>query len=810
MANHIPDRVQVAIVGGGIVGCAIAYHLAGAGRAVALFERRKLTCGSTWHAAGLVSETQPAPVMTALAKYSLDLMARLEDETGQSTGFKRSGSLSLALNPARLEELRRRVDYSHGCGIRAVEITLAEARERWPLLSTHGAAGAFWFPDDGYTNPIDTSMALAKGARKHGAQLFEDTPVERVVIERGRAIGVETAQGLVRAEQVVNASGMWAREFGLTHGVSIPLHYANHYYVVTDPIDGVGADLPVLRVMDEYAYYKADAGKLLIGCSEPDATPWLPEGGIPETFEFDELPCDEGHLLPILEAATERVPALAGAGIRKFFNGPESFTPDGRYYLGPIPAVHGLWVAAGFNSTGIQNGPGAGKALAEWMLSGQMTMDLTDVDARRIHPGLNARGYTAAKAAETLSLAYAMHWPYHRRGAARGLRRTPCYAQLNAAGAQFGSVAGWERPLVYGAELTDGFGRQPWFDNWRDEHRALREELGMIDLTFGRFIVDGRRAEAEMQRLCGADMALPPGALIYTQMLNERGGIEADITAARLSESRYLLMASAAAEPQLQSWLSCSLRGSGVSLFNATSAEATLAVMGPRARDFLGPLSEADLGDAAFPFGSWQQLYIGHVPLRAQRISYVGELGWELHVAAEFAQQLFDTIATADVGTAAGTPPRLCGGMAVDSCRIEKGFRHWGQDMGPCDSPVEAGLSFACDFDTEFTGRAALEARRDAGAQSRLLLFQLDDPQALVFGKEPILRDGQIVGRLTSASYGWSVGGAVGLGYVSCAAGESLAQLGEGDYRIMVAGRAIVASASPRALYDPANARMRG
>ncbi|WP_305985728.1 FAD-dependent oxidoreductase [Roseibium sp. MMSF_3544] len=803
MTKPLPSDVQVAVVGGGIVGCATAYHLARAGWSVALFERKKLTSGTTWHAAGLVSEAQAVPVMSALARYGLDLMERLESETGQNTGFKRNGSITLALTEARTEELRRKVDYAHGCGIRAAEIAISEAVERWPLLSAHGAESAFWFPGDGYTNPIDTTMALAKGARAGGALIFEDCKVDRIVVERGKVAGVETERGLVRAEHVVNATGMWARDFGLSHGVHVPLNSTNHYYVVTDPIEGVSGDLPVLRVMDEYAYYKEDAGKLLIGCSEPNATPWLPEGGIPDRFEFDELPCDEEHLYPVLEAAMERVPSLANSGIRKFFNGPESFTPDAKHYLGPFAEVKGLWVAAGFNSTGIQNGPGAGKALAEWIMAGHMTMDLTDVDSRRIVPGLNAARYTAVKAAETLSHAYAMHWPYLRKEQARGLRRTPYFAHLKAAGAQFGSANGWERPLVYGAEFTDGFGRQPWFDAWRGEHEALRTDLGMIDLTFGRFLVEGADAERQMQRLCGADMTSPPGSLLYTHMFNHQGGIEADVTVARLAANQYLVMASAGAEPQTGYWLKTSLRETGVSVANITSSEATLAVMGPRSRDFLQKLTDTDLAGDAFPFATWQNIYVGHAPVRAQRITYVGELGWELHVPSEFAQHAFETLAVSPEA------PRLCGGMAVDSCRIEKGFRHWGHDVGPSDSPVDAGLTFACNFQTDFVGKEAILERREAGPDTRLLLFRLADPNALVFGKEPILRDGEIVGRLTSASYGWSTGTAIGMGYVTWPEGVSLKQLADAEYQVTVAGRPVEAFASVRGLYDPSNSRMR-
>ncbi|MBC6437591.1 MAG: FAD-dependent oxidoreductase [Rhodobacteraceae bacterium] len=804
MAPSLPDSVHVAIIGGGIAGCATAYHLAKAGWPVALFERRKLTSGTTWHAAGLVSEIQSVPVMSALAQYGLDLLESLEDETGQNTGFRRNGSLTVALSAERTEELRRKVDYAHGCGLRAEEISLAEAQEHWPLLSVEGVKSAFWFPGDGYTNPIDTTMALAKGARMNGAQIFEDTKVTRVMIEGGRAIGVETTEGLIRVEHVVNATGMWAREFALTHGVQVPLHYTNHYYVVTDPIEDVTGDLPVLRVLDEYAYYKEDAGKLLIGCSEPNATPWLPKDGLPETFEFDELPCDKEHLYPILEAAMQRVPVLAESGIRKFFNGPESFTPDAKHYLGQVPEVSGYWLVAGFNSTGIQNGPGAGKALAEWIMQGRMTMDLTDVDSRRIVPGLNARSYTATKAAETLSHAYGMHWPYLRRAQARGLRRTPYYLHLRKAGAQFGSTNGWERPLYYGREMTDGFGREPWFDDWRDEHIALRQDLGCIDLTFGRFIVDGSSAEAQMQRICGAHMAIAPGALVYTQMFNVQGGIEADVTVARLGETRYAVMASAGAEPQTERWLRAQLAGSDTSVVNVTSSEATLAIMGPRSRDFLSRLVKGDLSNDAFPFSTWQNLHIGHAPVRAQRITYVGELGWELHIPSEYAQQVFETI------MATPKAPRLCGGMAVDSCRIEKGFRHWGHDIGPFDSPVEAGLTFACDFDTVFTGKEAILARKATGPGSRLLSFQLQDPEALTFGKEPIMRNGKVVGRLTSASYGWSVGGAIGMGYVTRQDGQPVKNLADAAYEILVAGRRVKADASLRALYDPGTARVRG
>jgi 4-methylaminobutanoate oxidase (formaldehyde-forming) len=805
---ELPERVQAVVIGGGIVGCSVAYHLAGLGWSVALLERKRLTSGTTWHAAGLVSEAQAVPVMSALAKYGLELFERLPEETGQATGFRRCGSVVLALSALRLDEMRRKLDYAQGCGLRAAEISLAAARERWPLLNVEGAGGAFWFPDDGHVNPIDATMALAKGARQAGATIHENCRVSRVRRAGGKVLGVETERGFVEAATVVNATGIWARAFGQAHGVALPMQGANHYYVVTEPIEGLPPDLPVLRVMDERAYYKADAGKLLIGCSEDDATAWTPAGGIPGDFEFDELPCDEAHLYPILEAALARVPVLAETGIRKFFNGPESFTPDGRYYLGPTPGLEGLWHICGFNSTGIQNGPGAGLALARWIADGRMPLDLTDVDARRIHPGLNASAYVAETAAETLSLAYADHTPFLQRRRARGIRRTPYHDGLLARGAIMGVTLGWERPLFYAPEgpgLTQSFRREPWYDRWQAEALAFRRDLGLIDLTFGRFQIEGADALAAVNRLCSADVDRPPGSLVYTLLLNVDGGIEAEGCLARLSDTAFLLMVSTGAEPQAEAWLRRALAGSGCLVVNVTSTEACLAVMGLRARDFLAPLIDVDLTNARFPFGTFRQGFVGYAPVRAQRLSYVGELGWELHVPSEFAAHLFEVLQDG------AEAPRLCGGLAVESARLEKAFRHWGHDIGPFDTPVEAGLGFACDFAKPggFIGRNAVEARRRQGAAKRLLSFRLSDPEALLFGKEPIWRDGEIVGQVTSASYGWALGAAVALGSVSIPSGASLGELADADYAISVAGNRVPARASLRAFHDPDNQRTR-
>lgn len=805
---ELPDRAQAVVVGGGIAGCAVAYHLANLGWSVALLERKRLTSGTTWHAAGLVSETQAVPVMSALARYGLDLLEQLPETTGQPTGFRRCGSITLALSELRMDEMRRKVDYAKGLGLRAGEITLEAAHERWPLLNLAGACGAFWFPGDGYVNPIDTTMAFAKGARMAGATVHENCKVLQIRTERGRVSGVETERGFIETGTVINATGMWARAFGLSHGFALPLHTANHYYVVTEPIDRLPPQLPVLRVMDERAYYKADAGKLLIGFSEDHATPWTPEGGIPDSFEFDELPCDESHLYPMLEAAIERVPVLVETGIRSFFNGPESFTPDGRYYLGPAPGLEGLWSICGFNSTGIQNAPGAGMALARWIVERRMPMDLTDVDTRRIHFGLNASAYVEEKAAETLSLAYADHTPFLQRARARGVRRTPFCDRLVAQGAVMGVALGWERPLFYapqGPGLTHSYGREPWYDLWRAEALALRADLGLIDMTFGRFRIEGPGAPETMNRLCSANLDREPGTLVYTLLLNEDGGIEAEGTVARISDNAFLLMVSAGAEPQSETWLRRSLVGAKCDVLNVTGSEACLAVMGPRARSFLGPIIDTSLGNDAFPFGSFRNGYVGYAPVRAQRVSYVGELGWELHVPAEHAAHLLEVL------QATSGAPRFCGGLAVESARLEKAFRHWGHDMGAFDTPVEAGLTFACQFGKQggFMGLDAVESRRRRGGTRRLLSFCLQEPEPLLFGKEPIWRDGEIVGQVTSATYGWTLGAAVALGSVSVPEGATARDIAAAEYGISVAGRVVPARASLRAFYDPLGARTR-
>ncbi len=814
MINPLPKSTRVVIIGGGIVGCATAYHLAKEGWAdTVLLERKQLTCGTTWHAAGLVSETQAVPSMSALAKYSLDLMERLEAETGQATGFKRVGSISVATNAERLEELRRKMDYAYSCDLEAREISIDEVLSMWPSVDPSGLLGAVHFPNDGQANPIDTTMALAKGAQKAGARIVEEVTVLNLTREGGRVVGVETDRGPVQAEFVVNCAGMWAYDLGLKTGTDLPLFPCQHFYVVTDPVADLPGDLPVLRVMDEYTYYKEDAGRLLIGCSEPHAVAWDPDGGIPDGFCFDELPCDEEHLLPILEMALKRVPALQSVGIRKFFNGPECFTADALPYLGEVPNLDGYFVAVGFNSTGLQNGPGAGKAVAEWIIHSHPTVDLADVDVRRVNPFQANRSYIRARAPETLSRAYAMHWPYLQPAAVRGLRRTPFYDRLMACGACFGEVAGWERPMWYArdgmeAQYTYGFGRQNWFACWEAEHRAVREDLGLIDLTMGKFLVQGADAEAFLQHLCANDVGGPTGQVTYTQWLNERAGIEADVTVTRLGSNAFMVITSAASTPRDWGWINRHLPKDGrVTVTDVTSAYAVLGIMGPRAREFLSAYTDSDLSNEAFSFASSREIEIGYAKVRAQRITYVGELGWEIHVATEFAAHVFDVL----MSDGAARPPQPVGGHAVDSLRTEKAYRHWGHDIAYDDTPLEAGLAFACKPDKPggFIGRDALVEKREQGIRRRLLQFVLDDPKPLLFHNEPIFRKGRLVGRTTSATYGHTLGAAVALGYVSDENTIDLAGIEEGPYEIGVAGRRVAARASLRPLYDPRGERVR-
>ena len=820
----IPAKARAVIIGGGVVGCSIAYHLGKLGWTdVVLLERKQLTCGTTWHAAGLIAQLRATQNMTRLAKYSQELYFGLEEETGVATGFKRNGSMTVALTDERMEELRRSAAMARAFGVEIDEISPSDIGARYPGLKVDDAVGGVWLPKDGQADPVNITQALARGARNYGVKIVQGVKVTDIHKADGRVTGVMTDQGPIEADYVVNAGGMWAREIGAKAGVAVPLHACEHFYIVTEGIDGLTPNLPVLRMPDECAYYKEDAGKILLGAFEPKSKPWG-MNGIPEDFEFDSLPEDFDHFEPILERAVERFPVLAEAGIQTFFNGPESFTPDDRYILGEAPELQHFFVAAGFNSVGIQSAGGAGMVLAEWMDSGNAPIDLWDVDIRRMQPFQANRSYLKSRVSETLGLLYADHFPYRQVETARDVRQSPIHDRLKGQGACFGEVSGWERAnwFLPQAERDAGklaayeysWKRQNWFDHSAGEHNAVRNHVGMFDLSsFGKIRVVGKDAEAVLQRLCGNDVVVPDGRIVNTQFLNDDGHIEADVTVTRLSSDEFLVVTPAATVRRDLHWINGHIPdGAHCFAMDVTVSESVMAVMGPEARDFLQPLIPQSLSNEDFPFGTAQAIEIGHGIARAHRVTYVGELGWELYVSTDMANHVFDRL----MARAGDHPMRLCGLHALDSCRIEKAFRHFGHDISNEDHVLEAGLGFAVKEgkpDTRFGGMIgadAVKAKRNDGLSQRLMQFRLSQPQPLLYHNEAILRDGEIVGYLTSGNYGHHLGSAIGLGYVKCRGdGESAeSQLGS-EYSIDVAGTIVPAEVSFRPMYDPKSAQVR-
>jgi 4-methylaminobutanoate oxidase (formaldehyde-forming) len=812
--SDLPTRARVVIIGGGVSGCSVAYHLTKLGwKDVVLLERKQLTCGTTWHAAGLVGQLRGSKNMTRLAKYSADLYVKLEAETGIATGMRQVGSISVALTEERKHELYRQATVARAFDIDVREISPAEVKEMYPHLNIDGVVGAVHLPLDGQCDPANIAMAFAKGARQRGAKIVEGVKVSDVLVKNGRVAGVswkkDGERGEIATDIVVNCAGMWAREFGAKSGVTIPLHACEHFYLITEPIEGLGR-LPVLRVPDECAYYKEDAGKMMLGAFEPKAKPWGMDG-IPEDFCFDQLPEDFAHFEPILEMGVNRLPMLGTAGIHTFFCGPESFTPDDRYYLGEAPELSGYWVAAGYNSIGIVSSGGAGMALAQWINDGEPPFDLWEVDIRRVEPFQRNRRYLRERVSETLGLLYADHFPYRQMASARGVRRSPLHEHLKALGAVFGEVAGWERANWFAHEGQEreyrySWNRQNWFENNREEHLAVRNGVGLFDMTsFGKIRVEGRDALSFLQRLCGNDLDVPAGRIVYTQMLNERGGIESDLTVTRLSETAFLLIVPGATLQRDLAWLRKHLRDEFAVVTNVSAAEAVLCLMGPNARKLIQKISPDDFSNEAHPFGTAKEIEIGMGLARAHRVTYVGELGWELYVPSEQAVHVFETITEAG----AETGLKLCGLHALDSCRIEKAFRHFGHDITDEDHVLEAGLGFAVKLNKgDFTGRDAVLRKKDAGLSRRLVQFRLTDPEPLLFHNEAILRDGKIVGTITSGNYGHHLGGAVGLGYVP-SEGESGADVLGSRYEIEIAGERFPAEASLKPMYDPKAERVR-
>ena len=810
MSKQFPSSAQVVIVGGGVIGCSVAYHLTKLGIPdVVLLERKQLTCGTTWHAAGLVPTLRATYNMSMLANYSASLYDTLEQETGQATGFTRNGSLTVATNKERLAELKRGASMAKVAGFPCHVIDPEQAQELWPLLNIEDVIGAVHLPMDGMTSPVDVTQALAIGARNGGAQIFEHTKVLDMLVSNGKATGVVTEKGDIQAEFVVNCAGMWAREFGKKAGVSVPLHAAEHFYVVTEPMAGLHNGVPTLRDMDAYCYFKEDAGKLLVGMFEPDAKPWGMHG-IPEDFCFDELPEDFDHLAPYLEAAIHRVPTMEQTGLQLFFNGPESFTPDDRYHLGEAPECRHYFVAAGFNSVGIQSAGGAGKMLAQWIHRGHPPQDLWDVDIRRNMPFQSNQRYLQERTTESLGLLYETHYPFKQFKTARGVRRSVLHDKLASLGAVFGSDNGWERANWFANEGQErdyeySFYRQNWFGNNQAEHTAVRNGVGVIDQSsFCKYQIEGRDAERFLNRICCNDVAVAVGKMVYTQWLNERGGIEADVTVTRLAPDRYMVVSGVACQTRDLAWLrQHKTDDEFVVITDITSAYAVITVMGPRARDTLSKISNADLSNAGFAFATSREIEMHYAIVRASRITYVGELGWELYIATEYAPSVFEALLEA--GQEFGIRPY--GYHTMNSLRMEKCYRHWGHDITDEDTALEAGLGFTCKLDKPdgFIGRDAIIAQKAAGVlRKRLIAFVFTNPEPLCYHEEPIVANGEIVGHVTSAMFGHTVGATVAMGYVHHAQGVTKEWLQSTQFEIEVECERYPVTPSLSSFYDPA------
>ena len=802
-----PTTAKAVIIGGGIIGCSVAYHLGKLGWTdTVLLERAKLTSGTTFHAAGLVGQLRTSANITQLLGYSVDLYKRLAEETGLATGWKMNGGLRLACNADRWIEVKRQATTAHSFGLEMHLLTPKEAQDLWPLMRIDDLVGAAYLPTDGQANPSDITQSLAKGARMTGVKIFEDTPVTRILIEDGRVKGVITAQGTIQCEKVVICAGQWTRALAATVGVNVPLVSVEHQYMITEAIPGVSPELPTLRDPDRLTYWKEEVGGLVWGGYEPNPKPWA-QNGIPEGFHFQTLQPDFDHYAQFMEDAIYRVPALETAGVKQLLNGPESFTPDGNFILGEAPEQAGIFIGAGFNAFGIASGGGAGMALAEWVATGQAPYDLWPVDIRRFGPHHRSTDWVRTRTTEAYAKHYTIAWPNEEMTSARPTRRSPLYGSLKAAGAVFGEKLGWERPNWFATSEAPkdvySYTRPGWFDAVNREHQAAREGCVVIDQTsFAKFRLRGPDAEKALGWIAAGRIHRAPGTLTYTQMLNDKGGIEADVTVARLAHDDYYIVTGTGFATRDFHWINRNLCGD-CQLTDVTSGTAVLSVMGPRSREVLQALTEDDLTNAGFPFGTARQIHIARCPVLALRVTYVGELGWELHLPMEYAQTVYDALLSKDV--------TLAGYRAIETLRLEKGYRAWGAEIGPDHTPLEAGLLWATKLgsDMPFKGREALTRQKAEGARKTLATFWIDDPDVTLLGRETIYRNGERLGWLASGGHGHTLNRPIGMGYIRSPT-VTQAFLDAGTWELEVASQRLPTRVTLAPLYDPKGEKIRG
>jgi len=815
-AGGLPTRARVVIVGGGVIGASVAYHLTKLGWSdVVILERHKLTSGTTWHAAGLVvSGGMTTETLAWMAKYSRDLFEVLEEETGLSTGFRPVGYLQTASTLERAHKLRREADFMRVMGIEREEISPQEVADIWPLIDATDVLIGFYTANEGRADPANVAMSLAKGARLGGAKVFEGVAVTGFTRARGRVTGVLTNQGEIEADYVVNCAGMWAKQLGALAGVSVPLQAIEHAYLISEPFDGVSPDLPIFEDPDRFAYYREETGGLMVGLFEPVSAPWSLDD-VPDDFSFGEIPSDWDRLAPFLENAMEILPSLEHVGVRKLFTGPESFTPDNGFLIGEAPELEHFFVAAGMNSLGILTGGGAGSIVANWIADGVPPIDITDVDIARLQPFQQNRSYLAERSVELLGRLHSTgSWPHSHPTTARNVRRSPVHDRLEAAGAHFAESSGWESPAWFGPKAPDSarlsYGRKHWFEFHAAEHHAVRNGVAILDLSsMSKFLVQGPGAEEALNRISGNNIAVPVGQCVYTQWMNKQGGIEADLTITRIAEFEFFVVVAEAFHRRVGSMLR---RGTspdkGVYVTDVTSGYALLSVQGPSSRDVLNRITTSSLSNEDFPYFTARELDLHNARGMAFRMSFVGELGWELYVPSEFAVGVYDSLMEA--GESFGL---VNAGMeTLESTRTEAGRRDYGLDMENSDTPLEAGLGFAVDFEKPggFVGREALLSQREQRPlRSRLVQFLLEDPEPLLYGEEPILYQGAAVGYLRSGAYGHTLGGAMGMGYVSNDDGVTVDMINSDGFEIQVAGESFPAKTSLRPMYDPKGLRVR-